>query len=125
MITYADVANYFTEISSTRWRSRKTGFDVADGILAFYQASPFLGLPTGPETYPLPETAVQDFERGTINYDPKRRLDSPLAAKGDAYLAKVEAPDKEPVTVPDPVGEKCKAIVRELLAVSEPLKSQL
>lgn len=125
MLTYADVANYFVELSPTRWRSRKTGFDVAEGILAFYQQCPFLGLPLGPETYPLPETAVQEFERGTINYDPKRRLDSPLAAKGDAYLAKIEGPDKEPVTVPDPVGEKCKAIVRELLAVSEPLKSQL
>ncbi len=125
MITYEDVANYFVEIAPTRWRSRKTGYDIADGILVFYQSCPFLGLPMSPEKYPLPETAVQEFERGTINYDPHRRLDNPLGAKGDAYLAKIEPPDAKTVTIPDPVGEQCKAIVRELLIDAEVVKGKL
>jgi hypothetical protein len=92
MLSYQDVASYFVEVSPTRWRCRKTGFDVADGILTFYRSCPFLGLPLTPELYPVPGVAVQQFERGIINWDPRRQLDNPQAAKGPAYLAKIKAP---------------------------------
>src|SRR5579885_14607 len=87
----AAVANYFTSVGENRWKCKKTGFIVRDGILKFYRSFgnhalcglTYLGLPKSDEHYPHaedPQISEQVFERAWVRYDPDHKLDQPPGA---------------------------------------------
>jgi hypothetical protein len=99
VISIGEVADYFEEVDSGRWKCKQTGFDIALGILEFYQSAPAAGdlagftaygLPLGNEEYPKHGVSVQRFERGTLVYDPGRTYDSPPGAVGPVYAGRVD-----------------------------------
>lgn len=115
------VSDFFQATSDPqRWHCPKTGFDVAYGILGFYRAFggtglcglTFLGLPVSGESAPQPNTAVQQFERGVVVYDPGHVLDNPPGA-GDVYLMHRDtaAPAPQPAVNVDAAASACNAII--------------
>jgi|GEM_PF-2796784 len=101
MLSISDltVQQFFTLTTSGAWHCKQTNQNIANGILAFYQAIgqagldglTFLGLPVSGEIYPQSGTAVQVFERGAVFYDPKRVLDNPPGASGDCYVGHIDS----------------------------------
>ena len=94
-ISNPTVASYFTQLDAQHWQCKSTGFIIQQGILDFYKSYggdalcglTYLGLPTGSET-PVPGkqgVVTQEYERGTVAYDPAHVLDNPPGS-GPVYV---------------------------------------
>ena len=124
-ITIAEVADYFTEADANTWVCKQNGHKIVLGLLGAYKSWPALGtlngltalgLPVGNEQYPKPGTAVQDFERGRLAYDPQHQLDTPPGFSGDCYLMHV-LPVAAPA--PDPALEAKAAKYDQIKAIAD------
>jgi len=92
------VASHFSGDNNI-WKCKNNGFLVGYGILGFYRklggdalcGLTYLGLPKSNEiaVHGYPGVVQQEFERGSVRYDPQHQLDSPPGA-GDCYVVHVE-----------------------------------
>lgn len=89
----------FFKANGQTWQCLKTGFLIGGGMLGLYQrfggdglcGLTYLGLPVSNEIAVAghPGVVKQEFERGTLQWDPEHIIDSPPGA-GDVYPVHVE-----------------------------------
>ena len=99
MLRIDGLEDWFTQIESNGWLSRKTGKIIKGRMLAIYRTMPAmgtlhgftaLGLPIQDEHIVVSGIIVQVFERGVLVIDPERMYDNPPGAEGDHYLAHID-----------------------------------